>query len=104
MKNDYAVVKIGKSQYLLHQGDEILIEKIDGKAGDIVTFESVLLKVKGGKATLGTPTIEKAKVEVKVMEQMRGKKIEVLKFKAKSRYRRRMGHRQYYTKIIITKV
>lgn len=101
MKEDISVVKIGKSQYLVKKGDQILVEKLEGNPGDKVTFDSVLLQVKKGSIDVGNPYIKGKKVEAKILAQTKGKKIEISKYKAKSRYRRKAGHRQQLTSIEI---
>jgi large subunit ribosomal protein L21 len=104
MGKNFAVVKIGGRQYKVSVGDQFDIEKEEGKKGDKLTFNEVLLTSKKGKISLGTPTLKGDKVEAKILDQKRGKKVRILKYKAKSRYRRRKGHRQEYTRIEITKI
>jgi large subunit ribosomal protein L21 len=98
-----AIIQTGGKQYLVSTGDKIQIEKIDGTAGDTVKFDQVLMTVDGNNVNVGKPTVDGAVVEGKVVKQGRGKKIEVLKYKAKSKYRRKIGHRQAYTEIEIVK-
>ena len=104
MAEDFSVVKVGSRQKKVHKGDELRIDKVEGKSGDKLTFKEVLLTSKGSQVTVGTPTVARAKVEAKIVEQVKGKKIKIFKYKAKSRYRRRMGHRQLYTEIKIPKI
>lgn len=104
MAKDFAVVKIGAAQYKVSKGDNVQVEKLDKEVGKKVVFNEVLLASKKGKLDIGTPTIKSAKVEAKIIEQYKGKKIKVFKYMAKSRYRRHKGHRQNYTKIEITKI
>lgn len=101
----YAVIKTGGKQYRVQQGDVIFIEKLDSQAGDTVTFDEVLL-VSGDDATttIGNPTVAGAKVEGKVLSQVKGRKIVVYKYKAKKNERKKQGHRQPYTKVEITAV
>lgn len=104
MSKDFAVVKIGGGQYKVSKGDKLAVDKQGGEKGDKLSFDNVFFTSKKGKFAIGTPCVKGAKIEVKILEQFRGKKIKILKFKAKSRYRRRMGHRQEYTRIEIVKI
>lgn len=100
----FAVIETGGKQYNVSVGDTVKIEKLPGehKEGEKITFDKVLL-VDNGKdtTTIGTPYIEKAKVIGTFLEEGRAKKISVIKFKSKSRYFKKRGHRQPYTKIKI---
>ena len=100
----YAVIKTGGKQYRVQQGDVIFVEKLDAQANDAVTFDEVLLIGDGDQAEVGTPVVEGAKVEGKVLAQVKGKKIVVYKYKAKKNERKKQGHRQPYTKVEITAV
>lgn len=104
MTKDYSIVKIGKNQYFVKPKMQLVVEKIDKKAGAKIIFDQVLLSSKKGKILIGKPTIKGAKVEAKIIEQFKGKKIIVFKYRAKSRYRKRKGHRQQYTRIDIIKI
>ena len=100
----FAVVETGGKQYLVYEGDKLKVEKLaDKKEGDTVTFDQVLLTA-DDKVNVGTPLVDGAKIEAKVLEEGKDKKIDVLKFKAKSRYHKRYGHRQPYTMVEITKI
>ncbi len=97
-----AVIKTGGKQYKVKPGDKIKIEKLDKKANDKVKFETLLVADSDGKdLNLGKPGLG-AKVEGKIIEQGRGKKITVVKYKNKIRYKRTLGHRQPYSKVQIT--
>ena len=100
----YAVIQTGGKQYRVQQGDVIFVEKLDCQAGDSVSFDSVLLV--GGEAgtKVGAPLVTGAIVEGKVLDQVKGKKIVVYKYKAKKGYHKRQGHRQPYTKVEIGKI
>ena len=98
---DYAVIKTGGKQYRVSLGDVIEVEKLAGKAGDTVTFSDVLMQKTDRNVTLGTPFIKDFMVTGKVVDQFKHDKIRVMKFKAKSRYRRTTGHRQALTRIMI---
>lgn len=101
----FAVIKTGGKQYQVAKGDVISVEKIaDVKEGDKVTFEEVLLHTDGDKVAVGTPLVSGKKVEAKVVEHGKGEKIHVIRFKPKSNYRKKTGHRQFYTKLEITSV
>ncbi len=103
-KAEFAVIKTGGKQYKVSVGDVVSIEKIKGdhKVGDSVTFDNVLLVDNGTDTTIGTPYISGAKVVGNLKEIGRGKKIEVVKYKAKSRYFKNRGHRQPFFKVEIT--
>jgi large subunit ribosomal protein L21 len=92
-----AVIETGGKQYLVSANDKIIIEKLDAPEGESVVFDKVLLTADGEKINLGKPYISGAKVTGKILSQGRGKKIVVFKYKAKSRYRRKQGHRQSET-------
>ena len=100
----YAVIQTGGKQYRVQQGDVIFVEKIDSQADEAVTFDQVLLVGDGEATKIGAPTVAGAKVEGKVLAQVRGKKIVVYKYKAKKNERKKQGHRQPYTKVEITAI
>ena len=100
----YAVIKTGGKQYRVQQGDVIFIEKIDSQADEAVTFDEVLLVGDGDQTKIGAPTVAGAKVEDKVLSQVKAKKIVVYKYKAKKNERKKQGHRQPYTKVEITAI
>ena len=99
----YASIATGGKQYRVSEGDVIYIEKIDAQVDSTVSFD-VLLVGNDGDVRIGTPIVEGAKVEGKVVGQVRGEKIVVFKYKSKKNYRRKQGHRQPYTKVEITKI
>ncbi|HIS85493.1 MAG TPA: 50S ribosomal protein L21 [Candidatus Faecivicinus avistercoris] len=100
----YAVIQTGGKQYRVQQGDVIFVEKIDSQADEAVTFDQVLLVGDGEATKIGAPTVAGAKVEGKVLAQVKGKKIVVYKYKAKKNERKKQGHRQPYTKVEITAI
>ncbi len=100
----YAVIKTGGKQYRVQQGDVIFVEKLDAQADDAVSFDEVLLVGDGENAQVGTPVVEGAKVEGKVLAQVKSRKIVVFKYKAKKNERKKQGHRQPYTKVEITAI
>lgn len=99
----YAIIKTGGKQYCVEEGKVITIEKLDVEAGAEVAFDEVLL-VSGDSVKIGQPTVAGAKVTGKVLEQGKDAKIRIFKYKAKSNYRRRQGHRQPFTKVQIEKI
>lgn len=100
----FAVIKTGGKQYLVKEGDVLLIEKIRGKLGEKFNFDQILLLANDKATQIGTPLVSEAKVEVEILDQIKGPKIKVIKFKRKTRYHRKKGHRQLYTKIKIVKI
>ena len=100
----YAIIKTGGKQYRVSEGDVITIEKLDVAAEGTVSFDKVVTVVKDGDVKVGTPLVDGAKVTGTVLEHGKAKKILVFKYKAKSNYRRRQGHRQPFTKVRIEKI
>ena len=100
----YAIIETGGKQYRVTEGDVVTVEKLTAKAGETVEFDRVLTVVKDGDVVIGRPLVDGAKVVAKVVDHGKGKKILVFKYKAKSNYRRRQGHRQPFTKVIIEKI
>lgn len=100
---DFSVIKTGGKQYVVKAGEALKIEKLDGdfQAGDKIIFDQVLLTSIGGKTVVGTPFIEGVTVEAAFEEQGRNKKIVVIKYKQKSRYFKKNGHKQPHTKVTI---
>ena len=103
MPMEYAVIRTGGKQYKVSSGDVLEVDKIKD-AGKSLVFEDVLLLVNEDKVNLGKPTVKGAKVSAKLLEQTKGDKIRVMKFKAKSRYRRTTGFRAQLSKIQIEKI
>ena len=100
----YAVIKTGGKQYRVAEGDVLNVEKLNAEAGSEVGFDEVLTVVNDADVKIGQPVVEGAKVTAKVVEQGKGEKILVFKYKAKSNYRKRQGHRQPFTKVEISKI
>lgn len=100
----YAIIETGGKQYRVSEGDVLIIEKLDINEGETVEFNRVLTVVKESELILGKPVVADAKVTAKVLEHGKGKKILVFKYKAKSNYRKRQGHRQPFTKVVIEKI
>jgi large subunit ribosomal protein L21 len=101
-----AVIATGGKQYVVSLGDVFEIEKLEGvtKVGEKIVFNDVLLTDDGAKTALGAPTVAGATVEAELVEEGRGDKITVVRYKAKSRYHKKRGHRQPFTKVKITKI
>ena len=101
----YAIIETGGKQYSVKVGDFIYTEKIDAEEENIVTFLNVLAIGKDdGKFLVGTPTLKEAKVTGKVIKNGKGKKITVFTYKAKKNEKRKLGHRQPFTKIQIENI
>lgn len=100
----YAIIQTGGKQYRVSEGDVVSIEKLTAAEGEEVVFDQVLTVVADGDVKIGKPVLEGAKVTAKVVEHGKGEKILVFKYKAKSNYRKRQGHRQPYTKVEISKI
>lgn len=100
-----AVIKTGGKQYLVQEGDVLSIEKIEGKVGDKISLKNILLFVdsKQKKTAIGEPTL-KISVEAEIISQKKGDKISIIKYKPKTRYFKKQGHRQLYTEIKIIKI
>lgn len=100
----FAVIKTGGKQYKVTQGDILEVEKLESKDGK-VTIEDVLLVADGDKVTVGAPLVKGASVAAKVLvEEGKGEKKMVFRYHNKTRYRKKKGHRQPFTKIEITKI
>ena len=97
----YAIVKTGGKQYKVAQGDVLFVEKLEANEGDVVTLDQVLAVAGENGLTVGAPVVEGATVTAKVVAQGKAKKVIVYKYKAKKDYRRKQGHRQPYTKLVI---
>lgn len=100
----YAVITSGNKQYKVSEGDVIVVDRVAAKANDAYTFSDVLLFVDGDTRKVGTPTLSEVTVTGKVLEEVKGPKIRVAKFKAKARYRKVMGFRASQTKVQIEKI
>lgn len=100
----YAIVESGGRQYRAEVGHSFSTEKLPYEVGEQIELDNVLLLAKDGNVIVGQPTVDGAKVKATIVEQYRGKKIFVWKYKPKKRYRRRQGHRQYYTRLRIDEI
>jgi large subunit ribosomal protein L21 len=99
----YAIIAAGGRQYRVSQGDVIYIDKVNQEADEKISFD-VLMIGDEGKVKVGTPVLAGAKVEGKVLAQVKGEKVIVYKYKSKKNYARKSGHRQPYTKVEITAI
>ncbi len=99
----YAIIATGGKQYKVSEGDIINVEKLGVEAGETVTFDQVLA-VSDNEMKVGNPTVEGASVTASVVENGRGKKVIVYKYKRKTGYHKKNGHRQAYTKVKIDKI
>lgn len=99
----YAIIATGGKQYKVEEGDIIKIEKLGLDAGSTVTFDQVLA-VNDGSLKVGNPTVDNANVSATVVEEGKNKKIVVLRYKRKTGYKKKSGHRQPYTKVKIDKI
>ena len=99
-----AVIVTGGKQYTVAEGDVLFVEKLNAEAEAVVKFEEVLGVLDGENSKIGAPVVEGAAVEAKVVKNGKGKKIHVLKYKAKKGEKKKIGHRQPYTKVEITKI
>ena len=99
-----AVIVPGGKQYTVAEGDVHYIEKLEAEAESTVKFDQVLAVLDGENSKFGAPVVDGASVEAKVVKNGKGKKIVVFKYKAKKNEKKKMGHRQPYTKVEITKI
>ncbi len=100
----YAIIVTGGKQYKVEAGDTVYIEKLDAEAGDEVTFDKVVAVGKDDGILVGTPYVEGAAVTAKVEKNGKAKKVVVFTYKPKKNEKRKMGHRQPYTKVEITAI
>ena len=97
---DYAILRIKGHQYKVSEGQEILVDRI----GEAKVEADILLVSKEGKIRIGKPVIKDAKIKIKVLDEEKGEKIEIRKYKAKSRYRRHLGFRPQLTRLLVQKI
>ncbi|WP_315117024.1 50S ribosomal protein L21 [uncultured Clostridium sp.] len=101
----YAIVLTGGKQYKVSEGDVIYVEKLEAEVDSAIELDNVLAVSKeNGEFVVGKPVVEGAKVTAKVVNQGKGKKVVVFKYKRKKAYRKKQGHRQPYTKLQIEKI
>lgn len=100
----YAVMKTGGKQYKVTPGNTLKIEKIEADVGASVDFDNVLMVAQGEDIRVGAPHVEGGKIVATVLNQGRGKKVKILKFKRRKHHLKRMGHRQAFTEVVITSI
>ena len=100
----YAVIQTGGKQYRVEQGEVLRVEKLAGDAGSKITFETLLFADDGGSVRIGQPKVAGVSVDAEIVEQGRGKKIIIFKYKRRKSYRRKQGHRQPFTALKITAI
>lgn len=100
----FAVVKIGGSQQKVKEGDVLEVNRVEGKEGGKLFLKEVLLVDSSKGVKIGTPFVSGSEVTFKILEHGKGEKIEIRKFRAKSRYRRKTGHRQLLSKLRVEKI
>jgi large subunit ribosomal protein L21 len=100
----YALIESGGRQYRAQVGDTLRVERLPQAVGDQIALERVLLLADGDAITVGQPTVGGARVLATVIAQERGPKIRIFKYKPKKRYRRRGGHRQWYTTLRVDEI
>ena len=99
-----AVIVTGGKQYTVAEGDVLYIEKLEVEAEATVKFEEVLAVLDGENSKIGAPVVDGAVVEAKVVKNGKGKKLDIIRYKAKKNEKKHIGHRQPYTKVEITKI
>ncbi len=99
-----AIIVTGGKQYTVSEGDVLYIEKLNAEEEAVVKFDEVLAVLDGENSKIGAPVVEGAVVEAKVVKNGKGKKLHVIKYKAKKGEKKHIGHRQPYTKVEITKI
>jgi large subunit ribosomal protein L21 len=100
----YAIIETGGKQYRVQEGDTLFIEKLNVEAGESVDFDKVLAVSNGEELTVGAPVVSGATVSATVEKNGKGKKVIIFKYKAKKDYRKKQGHRQPFTKVVINKI
>lgn len=97
----YAIIEIGGKQYNVEKGTRLRCEKLDQLPNETLAIDKVLMVKDGDKLQIGHPYVSGAEVKARIVGHARGKKIIVLKYKSKTNYRRKLGHRQHFTSVLI---
>ncbi len=100
----YAIIETGGKQYKVEEGQQLKVEKLDAEVGSEVNIDKVLLVNKDDEILTGAPLLDKVKVVAEILETAKDKKIIVFKYKRRKNYRRKKGHRQWYSKIKIKEI
>ncbi|HNS29804.1 MAG: 50S ribosomal protein L21 [Tenuifilaceae bacterium] len=100
----YVIVDIAGQQFKVQKDQKIFVQRQEGEAGTELSFDKVLLVDNEGKVTIGTPTVENAKVTAKILDQVKGDKVIVFKKKRRKGYKVKRGHRQMFTQIQIEEI
>jgi len=100
----YAIVRISGRQYYAEVGKMLVTEKLPFEVGEKVQFDEVLFLGDGEKSVVGQPLVEGSSITAEITDQFKGKKIVVFRYKPKQRYRRKQGHRQQYTRLIVESI
>jgi large subunit ribosomal protein L21 len=100
----YAIIATGGKQYRVQEGDIVYVEKLDAEVDSTVEFKEIVALSAEGKLSVGKPVIDGASVSAKVMSHGKEKKVIIFKYKPKKDYRKKQGHRQPYTKVVIEKI
>ena len=100
----YAIIETGGKQYKVNEGDILFVEKLDKNEGDTVVFDCVKAISTGDKLEIGAPAVAGAKVTANVLKNGKAKKIYVMKYKSKKNEKKKIGHRQPYTKVQIVSI
>jgi large subunit ribosomal protein L21 len=100
----YAVIRTGGKQYKVHEEQILKVEKLEGTEGSQIEFDDILMYSDGETITLGSPKVENASVKAHILDQGRGKKQLIFKYKRRKGYRKLNGHRQHYTEIKIESI
>lgn len=103
--NKSAVIETGGKQYLVQSGQTLRVEKLENaKEGGVVSFDNVLLLINGEEIKLGKPFLEGVKVSAEVKKEGRAEKVNILRYKRKTRSRKKKGHRQPFTEVLIKEI
>jgi large subunit ribosomal protein L21 len=103
-KDKFAVIEIAGGQIKVREGQEYEVKKLSGNKGDKIEIENVLMIADGDDVKIGEPYVKDAKVTLEITSQKKGEKVKVFKYKAKSRYRRKYGHRPAITRVLVKKI
>lgn len=100
----YALIETGGKQFKVQEGDTLFVELLHSEPGQVVEISNVLAVEKDGQLRVGTPTVDGARVMLKVVRHGKGRKLIIFKYKAKKNYRRKTGHRQPFTQVTVEKI